>query len=350
MMTTIKAFVKSSRTTIGIYALSILASFLIIGVVIFLLGKNPWIAYYFFVREAALTQFGLGETLVRATPLLFCGLGLAIAFTAKYWNVGAEGQMYFGAISSTWFALLLWDKVQNPVISLTLILAVGFAGGALWSLLPALLKARLGVNEIISTLMLNFVAILFLQYLVWGPWKDPQAQQNWSLSFPQVLHLPIIVPGTRLHVGFLLALACLPLVMLLLKKSVLGYEITALGASAEAARYGGIDISSTTLKIATLSGGLAGLAGVSEIFGVQFRLIDGFSLGFGYTAIMVAWLGKNEALGVLLISIFFGAILNGGDAMQRGAGVPMAVSSALMGLILALVLITEMLVRWRRRK
>jgi simple sugar transport system permease protein len=313
------------------------------------LGKDPVRAYSFFLVETVGSRYGISETLLRATPLLFIGLGLAIAFSGKFWNIGAEGQMYCGVVFSAAVGLTLWDNF-SPIVSIPLVILFGFVGGALWALIPAFLKVKFGVNEIITTLMLNFISIYILQYLVYSPWKDPLAQQNMSLPFPDMLHLAGIVPGTRLHAGLLLAILCVPLVIIILKKSVLGYEIRVMGGSPEAARYGGIDIARTTLKLALLSGGLAGLAGMSEIFGVIFRVRDGFSLGFGFTAIMVCFLAKNKPLGVLIMAIFFGAIMEGGDAMQRGAGVPMAVSSAMMGLILVFVLLIEMLVHLRRRE
>jgi simple sugar transport system permease protein len=336
------------RRTLLIYFSAAAVSFLIIAVIIALLGKDPVRAYAFFLVETVGTTYGFSETLLRATPLLFIGLGLAIAFSGKFWNTGAEGQMYFGVIGSSAIGFLLWDNF-HPAISLPLIFLFGFLGGALWCLIPALLKTKLGVDEIISTLMLNFVALYFLQYLVFEPWRDPAAQQNFSPPFPDVLHLARLIPGLRLHFGLILALLCVPLVFIIMKRSVLGYEIRVLGGSKEAARYGGIDITRTTLKLALLSGGLAGLAGMSEIFGIQLRVLDGFSLGFGFTAIMVAFLARNNALGVFIMSIFFGAIIEGGDAMKRGAGIPEAVSSALMGLILVMVLVIEMALFLRRR-
>jgi ABC-type uncharacterized transport system permease subunit len=336
------------KGTLFIYVSATAVSFIIIAIIIALLGKDPVKAYSFFLYETIGTRYGISETLLRATPLLFIGLGLTIAFSGKFWNIGAEGQMYFGVIASSAIALTLWDNF-SPFITMPLIILFGFCGGSLWALIPAFLKVKFNVNEIISTLMLNFIAIYILQYLVYAPWKDPVAQQNMSLPFPDILHLARLFPGTRLHAGFLLALLCLPLVMVILNKSLLGYEIKVIGHSPDAARYAGINITRTTLKLGILSGGLAGLAGMSEIFGIQFRVMDGFSLGFGFTAIMVCFLGKNKPLGVLIMAIFFGAIIEGGDAMQRGAGVPMAVSSALMGLVLVFVLIIEMLVHFRRR-
>jgi len=336
------------QRTLFIYVSASVVSFGIIAIIIALLGKDPVRAYSFFLYETVGTRYGISETLLRATPLLFIGLGLSIAFSGKFWNIGAEGQMYFGVISSAAIGLTLWDNF-SPIVTMPLIILFGFIGGAVWAIIPAFLKVKFNVNEIISTLMLNFIAIYILQYLVYAPWKDPDAQQNMSLPFPLMQHLARILPGTRLHAGFLLALLCLPIVWIILKRSLLGYEIRVLGFSPDAARYAGISITRTTLKLAILSGGLAGLAGMSEVFGIQFRVIDGFSLGFGFTAIMVCFLAKNKPLGVLIMAIFFGAIIEGGDAMQRGAGVPMAVSSALMGLVLVFVLIIEMLVHFRRR-
>jgi simple sugar transport system permease protein len=336
------------RTTLLIYSSATIISFGIIALTIALLGKDPVRAYSFFLYETVGTGYGLSETLLRATPLLFIGLGLSIAFSGKFWNIGAEGQMYFGVITSSAIGFLLWDNF-SPFIAFPIIFLFGFLGGALWGLVPALLKTKLNVDEIISTLMLNFIAIYILQYLVYDPWRDPQAQQNFSVPFPDILQLARLLPGARLHFGFILAILCVPLVMIIMKRSVLGYEIRVLGGSKEAARYGGISITRTTLLLAILSGGLAGLAGMSEMFGIQLRVVDGFSLGFGFTAIMVAFLARNNPLGVLIMSFFFGAIIEGGDAMKRGVGVPEAVSSALMGLILVLVLVIEMLIHLRRK-
>ncbi|MHA2301821.1 MAG: ABC transporter permease [Candidatus Thorarchaeota archaeon] len=336
------------RTTLLIYFSASIISFGIMGLIIALLGKDPVRAYSFFLFETVGSGYGFSETLLRATPLLFIGLGLSISFSGRFWNIGAEGQMYFGVVISSAIAFVLWDNF-HPIIAIPIIILFGFLGGALWGIIPALLKTKLNVDEIISTLMLNFIAIYILQYLVFDPWRDPQAQQNYSLPFPDILDLPRFLPGARLHVGFLLALLCVPLVIIIMKRSVLGYEIRVMGGSKEAARYGGISITRTTLLLAILSGGLAGLAGMSEIFGIQHRVRDGFSLGFGFTAIMVAFLARNNPLGVLIMSFFFGAIIEGGDAMKRGAGVPEAVSSALMGLILVLVLVIEMLIHLRRK-
>jgi len=337
------------KTTLLIYGSASIISFGLVALIIVLLGKDPVRAFSFFLFETFGSSYGISETLLRATPLLFIGLGLAISFSGKFWNIGAEGQMYFGVITSSWMGLILWDNF-HPIISLPLIFIFGFIGGAIWALIPALLKTKLNVNEIISTLMLNFIAIYILQYLVYAPWKDPAAQQNWSLPFPIILHLPRIVEGLRLHFGFIVAVLCVPVVFIIMKRSILGYEIRVLGESREAARYGGIDITQTILKLAILSGGLAGLAGWGEIFGIQFRALDGFSLSFGFTAIMVAFLSKNKPFGVLIMAIFFGAIIEGGDAMRRGAGIPEAVSSVLMGMILVFVLVVEMTLHLRRRK
>lgn len=349
MLSKIKRPSFSSLAGLGVYLLAIGIALIVNGIFINLLGMSPLTAYQFLFREGMGSVYGVTETLVKATPLLFCGLGLALAFTARFWNIGAEGQLYMGAMASSWVGLT-FAGLPFPLAFL-LVLVAGFAMGALWGVIPGVLKAKLQVNEVITTLLMNFIAILFIGWLVSGPWRDPTGWELWAPTLPQSLWLPKIMPRTRLHFGFLLALACIPLVYLLMQKSTFGYRIRAIGASQSASRYGGINISRNIIFVAALSGGLAGLAGVSEIFGVQYRLLTGFTglLGFGYVAIPVAWLGRNSPLGVLIMSIFFGFLINGGEAMQRGASVPVAVSYSIMAMIMALVLIIEMLIQRRRR-
>lgn len=335
------------KANLATYALAIISAFAITAMIISMLGKDPVVAYNFLFHEGIGTVYGFSETLLKSVPLLFCALGLSLAFTAKFWNIGAEGQLHMGAMASSWVGLALAGV--NPLLTIALAVVASFLMGAIYAGVPALLKTKLRVNEVITTLLMNFVAIYFIGYLVSGPWKDPTAWELWAPTLPDYLWLPKIIPRTRIHAGLLLALACVPLTYVYLQKSTVGYKAKVIGFNPSVAKYSGISIPRNILFVALLSGGLAGLAGMSEIFGVQYRLMMGFSPGFGYTAIMVSWLGRNNPIGVLLVSIFFGFLINGGEAMQRGAGVPVAVSNSLMGLILIFVLIFDVIIRRRMK-
>lgn len=326
------------------YGLGILIAFVTTGIIIAILGRNPMVAYAFLFEESVASVNGFGESLVKATPLLLCALGLAIAYKAKWWNIGSEGQLHMGAMASTWVGLNL-ATLLPPYVFFPFVILAGFVGGAAWSGLAGLMKVKLNANEIITTLLMNFVGVFIVNYATRIPWRDPTAQENWTRTLLESAWLPRIWPGTRLHAGFVLAVLMVPLLYVLMSKTVLGYRVRAVGSNLASARYGGINVSRTILITTAISGGLAGLAGMAEIFGVQYRLLGGFTLNFGtaYTAIIVAWLGKNNPVGVFLAAIFIGVIITGGEAMQRGAGVPLAVSSYFTGSILVLVLLSEAL-------
>lgn len=331
--------------TIAAYGLGITSSIATTWFMMQALGRNPALAFSFFLVQSLGSVEAIAETLVIATPILLGAISLIPAFAAKYWNIGTEGQLQFGAIFATGLGMVLGNI--NPIVGLPLVFLVAFAGGAFWGYLPALAKVKLGVNEIMTTLMSNFIALLLVSYLIAGPWLEPGSFQLWSPSMPRQLWLPRIIPETRLHLGFLIALFWVPVVWLIMKRSVLGYRIRATGASLQAAKYGGINTSKTFLLLAVFGGGIAGLAGMSEIYGISFHLVDGFSLGYGFTAIAVVFLGRNHPLGVLVASFFFGMLINGGFAMQRGAGIPLAVTSYFQGVILVAVIVYEGVLRRR---
>lgn len=341
------SFIPRLAPTLIAYVSAMAVSFIGTGIVIYLLGMDVIKAYTFFVYEALGTTYGIAETLTKATPILLCALGLAPAFTSSFFNIGSEGQLFFGATISFW---IWWTfNYLPPALLFPLLMIGGFLAGGFWALIPGFLKVKLRVNEVITTILMNFIAILLVTYLVGyeGPWKDPQAQQLWSYTITEQYRLMRIIPGTRLHAGFIIAMACVPILYLLMKKSIIGYRIKAIGLGSNAARYGGINISKNIIMASLISGGLAGLAGFNEAFGIQYRLMSGLSPGFGFLAIQVAILGKNDPLGILLWSIIYGALLNGGEAMQRGAGVPIAVSYTLMGLVMVTAIIFDIIIRRR---
>ena len=299
----------------------------------------PVLAAYARLAQGALgSTFALTETLARATPLILTGLGVAVAFRAKLWNIGAEGQLYAGALAAAAVgsgALGLPEGLLLPAVVLA-----GALAGALLLLGPALLKVRLGVDEVVTTLLLNFVVLLFVQMMLEGPLQDPMGM-GWPQS-PPVLpaaELPKLLPRTRLHVGLVLALALAVAMWLYTRRTVWGFEARAVGANVEAARYAGMPVGRVLVRTALLSGGLAGLAGVSEVAGLKGYLTQDLSPGFGYAGIVVAMLAQLNPLGCIGSAMFVAAVFVGADSMSRALGV----SSYLANLIVATALLTMLL-------
>lgn len=307
-------------------------------------GHSPLRVYGLMFEGAFGSAYGLSETVVKAIPLSLAGLGVAVAFRLQFWNIGAEGQLHLGALAATWVALR-FPELPGVALVPAMLLA-GFAAGAAWGVLPALPRAYLGTNEVITTLMLNYVAILWMDYLVYGPWKDPSSF-NFPLTPPLPPHAELATLGaTRVHAGVWLALAAAGLVALLLWRTRWGFQIRVIGDSPAAARYSGMHIAANIVAVMALSGGLAGLAGMAEVAGVTHRLQHGFSPGFGYTAIIIAWLARLNPWAVLWVSVLFGGLLVGGYAIQT-SGLPAATTAMLQGAILFFVLGGEVLVRYR---
>ncbi|MBL4645979.1 MAG: ABC transporter permease, partial [Rhizobiales bacterium] len=263
-------------------ALAILATFIIAAVLVMIAGAEPFSVFYLVFKGAAGSQFALLETLTRATPLIFTGLAIAVAFRAKLWNIGAEAQLYAGAV----MVVLLGTGAKSapPIIMIPIIIAGAMLAGALLLLGPAILKVRFGVDEVVTTLLLNFIFLLVVSLLLEGPLKDPM-----GLGWPQSeriiadARLPRIIQGKRLHYGFILAIASAVGVWIIMARTTLGYEMRSVGHNPEAAKFAGIPVNRVLVKTALLSGGLAALAGVSEVAGLKGNLTLDISPGFGYT-------------------------------------------------------------------
>ncbi|HET6680330.1 MAG TPA: ABC transporter permease [Gemmatimonadaceae bacterium] len=287
----------------------------------------------------------LSSTLVRATPLILAGLAVAFAFRAGILNIGAEGQILAGAAAATTVALTLADRPAALVITAALV--AGAAGGAAWALLPAILLRWFGVLDVISTIMMNFVALHGVGYLVRGPLQEVLGIYPQSSTLPDAVHLPMMVPGTRLHLGFALALVVSIALAVILRSTAAGFRIRVTGENPFAARIaGGIDVQRTGMRVFLMSGAIAGLAGAIEVLGVTFALYENLSPGFGYTAIAVALLGALDPVRVMLSGIFFGALEAGAGAMQRDAGVP----SVLVSVIQAMIILGLLATAWWRAK
>ena len=334
------------RTILADILVPVLAVLMVLGIVAILIlisGVNPLTAYWAFIDGAFGNLHNLGETAAKFTPLLILGLAISVAYKCHIWNMGAEGQMYIGALAAVLVGLTFSEL--PAILLIPLLLVVGFLGGAFWGAIPGLLKAKLNVNEIISTLMLNFIAILFVSFLVAGPIKEPGSWVNYTSSLPLSAQLPRLVMGTRLHAGFLISLICFPIIYVLLEKTVLGHEFKAVGLGPEAAHNVGINVSRNIVIAMIISGGLAGVAGIIEISALHFRLLVGFSPWYGFTAIVVALLGRLHPVGVTFAAIFFASLMSGGEQMHRVTGLPFALVAAIQGMVLVAVLISEYLVR-----
>lgn len=292
--------------------------------------------------------FATTETLSRATPLIFTGLAAAIAFRARLWNIGAEGQLYLGAVAAT---ILGTGALALPPLALIPVLLAGgaLAGGVLLAV-PTLLKTRLGVDEVVTTLLLNFIVILLVGLLLEGPLKDPMGL-GWPQAEPIVGagELPKLVPGSRLHAGFVLAVILALLAWLIDARTTLGLEIRAVGHNATAARFAGIPVERTLLMTAVLSGGLAGIAGVSEVAGLKGNLTLDLSPGFGYGGIVVAMLAGLHPVGVVFAAVFVAAVFVGADAMSRGVGVPNYIADVIVATALLATLVALLFTRHRLR-
>jgi simple sugar transport system permease protein len=300
------------------------------------------------LKGAAGSQFALLETLTRSTPLIFTGLAAAVAFRAKLWNIGGEGQLYIGAVLT---AVLGTGLLPLPApLLVPILLVAGAIGGALTLLGPTLLKNRFGVDEVVTTLLLNFIVVLLVSLLLDGPLKDPMGL-GWPQSpkvFPEAA-LPKLVQGKRLHAGFLLAIAAALAVWFINARTTLGYEMRAVGHNPRAARFLGMPVDGVLLKTALLSGGLAGLAGVSEVAGLKGNLTLDLSPGFGYSGIVVAMLAMLHPLGVIAAAIFVAGMFVGADAMSRSAGVPNYIADVMVATSLLTMVVAMMFTRFRLR-
>lgn len=281
-------------------------------------------------------------TLVRATPLLLAGLGVALAFRAGIWNIGAEGQLLAGAVAATGLGVLLGDLPRLLIVPAVLL--AGILAGTLWASIAELLRRRRGVLEVISTIMLNFVALHLVGLLVHGPLQEPLGIYPQSAPISEAARLPRIVPGTRLHAGFAIALLVAPLLWWWLRSTAAGFRLRAVGANPEAAKVAGrIDAAHVAGMAFLAGGGLAGLAGAVEVSGVTFALYESLSPGYGYTAIVVALLGRLDPLAIIPSAILFGALESGALAMQREAGIPSVVVTAIEAVLVLTVLLAD---RW----
>lgn len=326
---------------------SVLTALFVAGFLLLTAGVNPGAAYQEILREALGSAYGLSETLVKTTPLIITGLAVSLAFRMQIWNIGAEGQLYLGACGATWVAL--FSGLSAPFMLPAMFLAA-FCAGGLWASVAAILRARWQVNEVIVTLLMNYIAILLADFLVYGPWKNPDGF-NFPLTaqFGDAARLSEYF-NTRLHSGFFLALGCALLFYLLMERTIWGFQIKAIGNNPAAARYAGMKTGTAIFLVLVLSGAIAGIAGFCEVAGLQHRLQHGLSPGYGYTAIIIAWLARRSALGVVIVSFLMAVLLVGGDSLQLSWQLPVAFAYAFQGLILFFLLASDFFITYRLRR
>jgi general nucleoside transport system permease protein len=333
---------------------AILIALLIGAVMLLLLHVNPLTAYAAMVSGVFGSVSGFTQSFVKATPLLLVGLGICIAFRASVINIGGEGQIILGALGATWFSLQFPTWPGWLLIPATML--VGFAAGAVWGFIPGYLKSRMSVNEILSTVMMNAIALQLMNGLLRGPLMDPAGVKAGtflpqSQRLPENVWLPRLVPQTLLHAGLIVAVILAVVVYIFLWRTTIGYRIRAVGLNPDAARYAGIPVPFYQALSLTLAGGFAGLAGVVEVIGVQHRLLVGITSGYGFSGIVAALFGGLHPLGLIPASWLFGSLLVGGDTMQRAVQVPSALVGALLGLVVLFVVGSNFLSRrWAARR
>jgi ABC-type uncharacterized transport system permease subunit len=314
-----------------------------------ILGKNPIAALGVYFIDPLTDGYSLQEIAVKATPLVMIAVGLSLCYLANAWNIGAEGQFLIGAVAGSWIAV----KTQGTDAGywvLPAMLLMGAAAGALYALIPAICKVRFGASEILTSLMLVYVADLFLDYLVRGPWRDP-AGFNFptTAEFDPVATVPVLIEGGRLHLGAIIALLVVAAATVLLGRTIKGFEIRVVGAAPRAARFGGFNSNQLILLTFAVSGALAGLAGIIEVAGPVGHLQPGISPGYGFTAIIVAFLGRLNPIGILIAGLFLALTFIGGEQAQIAMKIPLDVTKVFQGILLFYVLACDSLILYRFR-
>ena len=343
-----KRFNTSSWGRILVLGVAFLLVLFISWLFFLIAGIEPMTAFQIVGEEIFLTKYGWQDLLVKMTPLMFTGLAVALAAQMRQWNIGAEGQFHMGTFAMTWVALNLDGKLPDGVL-IVLMLIMAMVGGGLWGSIPGFLKARFGVNEIITSLLLNYVAVAWIDHLLFGPWRDP-GTNNFPITkeFSEAAQLPSF-GNTTIHAGLILAFFVVVIISWFLWKTRLGFQIRLTGDNPDASRYAGVNIRTLTILIFAVSGAIAGLAGFSEVAGIHYRLQQNISIGYGYTGIIVAWLAKNHPLGVVLSAFFMSIVFVSAEVLQIEYGLPISVVFLYQGIILFTILGSDIFTEYRLR-
>lgn len=318
------------------YAILAVVTVCIFLLLILSVGSDLGKALKGFWKGAFGSTYSIGEVLVKASPLILCGLSVAVGSHSGFTNIGAEGQFYVGATVAATIGMY-WTNLPGWLL-LPISMVLGFIAGGIWAMIPGILKAKLGISEVLNTIMFNYIATGIVGILLQGVLKAPDQYYPKSSPIPKDMYLPVILPKTRLHAGLIVALFCAVLVYVLIYRTYLGFRIRAVGQNPRACLVSGIDVGKSLIISSLLSGGFAGLAGACEIAGLQHRLMDGISPGYGYLAIVAALLGGNHPVGIVFASIGISMLQVGASGMQRNGGVPTSISNILLGGLVLLIL------------
>ena len=339
---------RSLRWAYGSPLLALVLTLITTAVIFAMLGKDPLVSLYTFFISPLASATGRPELLVKAAPLVLIAVGLSLGFRANVWNIGAEGQYTIGAIAGGGVGLALYGDA-NPLTFPAMMIA-GVLGGMAWAAIPAFLRTRFNANEILTSLMLTYVAQQLLIYLVTGPWRDPEGYGfPQSRLFDEYATSPNLIPGTRLHLGVVFALIVVGLGWLVLAKSLIGFQLKVVGQAPRAARYAGFSEPRLIWFSLLLGGGLAGLAGLFEVAGPVGQLTPSISPGYGFTAIIVAFLGRLHPVGVLFGGLLLALTYLGGEKAQIDLGMPNAVTGIFQGILLFYLLACDLLILYRVR-
>jgi simple sugar transport system permease protein len=340
---------RSALIAIMSPVIAIVLTLATMSVLFWLLGKNPITALGVYFLDPLTDAYTLQEIAVKASPLVMIGIGLALCYIANVWNIGAEGQFTIGAVAGSWLAVHTQGTDAGPWV-LPVMLVLGAAGGALYAMIPAICRVRFGASEILVSLMLVYVADLAMDYLVRGPWRDPNGLNfPTTAEFDPVATVPVLVAGSRLHAGAILALIVVGLAAVMLSRTIKGFEIRLVGAAPKAAAFAGFDAKRLVLFCFAASGALAGLAGIIEVAGPIGHLQPGISPGYGFTAIIVAFLGRLNPIGILVAGLFLALTFIGGEGAQISLHVPLDLTKVCQGILLFYVLACDSLIVHRVR-
>ena len=325
--------------------IAIVVTLILSAIPILVAGGHLWKSYFSLFYGALGTRYNLLETFVKASPLIFTGLAVSFAFRARFWNIGAEGQLMAGAIVATWIGIGFPET--SKYIHLPVIILGGFLAGGIWASIPALLKTKLNVDDVVTTLLLNYVMLHIMGALLFGPLQQPKSSWPRSPAILASAEYPKLLARSRIHLGILLAVLAVFILWFINKKTVLGYQTKAVGVNQRAAYFGGINTGLITLKTAMISGGLAAMAGIGEVCAIHYHLLMDISPGYGYSGIVIAMLGNLHPLGVLLSALFFSIIIVGAQSMSRITGVPTYIAEVIQGMALMVMLVALLMTDYK---
>jgi general nucleoside transport system permease protein len=338
---------RSATIAIASPLIAIALTLVTMSVLFVALGKNPIAALTVYFLDPLTDSYSLQEIAVKATPLVMIAIGLSLCYLANVWNIGAEGQFLIGAVAGSWLAVKTQGTDAGPWV-MPAMLVLGALGGALYALIPAICKVRFGASEILTSLMLVYVADLLLDYLVRGPWRDPHGYNfPTTAEFDPVATVPILIEGSRLHLGAPIALVVVAVAAIMLGRTIKGFEIRVVGSAPKAARFAGFSPDQLTILTFAISGALAGLAGIIEVAGPVGHLQPNISPGYGFTAIIVAFLGRLNPIGILIAGLFLALTFIGGEQAQIAMKIPLDLTKVFQGILLFYVLACDSLILYR---